>query len=443
MTIRRLSILAAVLTMAMAAPHPALAQAAADSLLEEQVKSVSAELRCPVCQGLSILDSPSQLAQDMKRLVREKLAAGATPREVRDYFVERYGEWVLLKPPAHGATLTVWLLPVVALLGGGLAVWVAVRRWTRNTAESTAAAARGSEAGTAGVDLTGTQVELRTRRDALRQMLLELEEDFAEGKVLERDYEALRKRDEAQLAALNTAIKEAKKGRGRDAAAARGTKAPTKGRVHPAVGWVLGILAFGAVATVSLRGALGERQEGETITGIRFGSDQGGDGAGDEVGGGGGGGGGGIALGETAVDTARVAELERRVARDSTDHPALIELSHLYLRQQRLQRAADVSMQAVRLRPQARETAEAFAHLGMILWAANELDGGLRSLEQALYLHPDLPEALLYKGILLFAGAGDPRGAAAAWERYLVVAPPGAETQRVRGMLQAARQSIQ
>jgi cytochrome c-type biogenesis protein CcmH/NrfG len=76
----------------------------------------------------------------------------------------------------------------------------------------------------------------------------------------------------------------------------------------------------------------------------------------------------------------------------------------------------------------------------MILWGANELDAGLQSLEQALLLSPDLPEALLYKGILLFAGANNPGGAVSAWERYLAVAPPGAETARVRGMLEAARQ---
>jgi cytochrome c-type biogenesis protein CcmH/NrfG len=130
------------------------------------------------------------------------------------------------------------------------------------------------------------------------------------------------------------------------------------------------------------------------------------------------------------------------VARDSSDHPALLELGHLYLRQQRLNRAATVSMRAVELRPQARETAEAFAHLGMILWNAGETDVGLQALEQALFLHPDLPEALLYKGIVLFAGKQDPRGAAAAWERYLAVAPADAETGRVRSMLEAARQSI-
>ncbi len=422
MTLQRLAAVA--LVLAVAVPRSAVSQTeAADSALERSVQQVAAQLRCPVCQGLSILDSPSELAQDMKRLVRDKLAAGSSPEEVRRYFVDRYGEWILLKPPAHGANLTVWLLPVAVLLGGALVLWVTVRRWTREMP-----AVEGEP--------TGTPAELRARRDALRQMLLELEEDFAEGKVLERDYDALRQRDEAELAALNAALKAAKKARAASPAPAT-APAPTDGRkrrLPPAVGWGVGLAAFAAVAVVSLRGALAPRTAGGTMTGIQF------EGGGDA---GGGGGGGGPVGSLEAVDTARLTVLEKRVARDSNDYPALLELGHLYMRQQRLARAADVSMRAVRLRPQAKETAEAFAHLGMILWNANELQGGLQALDQALFLHPDLPEALLYKGIVLFAGANDPRGAAAAWERYLEVAPPGAETQRVRGMLQAARQSIQ
>jgi hypothetical protein len=206
-------------------------------------------------------------------------------------------------------------------------------------------------------------------------------------------------------------------------------------RIPPAVGWTVGLAAFAAVAVLSLRGALAPRSAGGTMTGIQF--EGSGGGAPEE------GGGAGPVGTLDAADSAQLASLEQRVARDSNDYPALLELGHLYMRQQRLSRAADVSMRAVRLRPQARETAEAFAHLGMILWNANELQGGLQALDQALFLHPDLPEALLYKGIVLFAGANDPRGAATVWERYLQVAPPGAETQRVRGMLQAARQSIQ
>lgn len=369
-----------------------------DTALERRVSEVASNLRCPVCQGLSILDSPSELAQDMKRVVREQLAAGRTRSQIESLFVQSYGEWVLLKPPPHGANLTVWLGPALLLVGGGLVLFFAVRRWVRRSGEQPAAP-------------PGTSGELLARREVLRRSLIELQTDLAEGKITQADYDALKQRDEAELAAVRAALKTTKPDRGV-------APAPGGRRMHPAVGWVVGTVVFGAVAVLSLRGAVAPREEGGSITGIQFDDSAG-----------------------PPADNPRLAELEARVARDSNDYPALLELGHLYMQQQRLKPAADVSMKAVQLRPRAKETAEAFAHLGMILWGANELDAGLQAIEQALLLSPDLPEALLYKGIMLFAGANKPREAVSAWERYLEVAPPGAETTRVRRMLEAARQA--
>jgi cytochrome c-type biogenesis protein CcmH len=107
------------------------ASSVADSALEAQVRRVASELRCPVCQGLSIQDSPSELAQEMRNLIRERLRAGDTPEQVRAYFVSRYGEWVLLEPEPRGLNLAVWAGPVLLLLGGVLFVLSRVRRWTR------------------------------------------------------------------------------------------------------------------------------------------------------------------------------------------------------------------------------------------------------------------------------------------------------------------------
>jgi cytochrome c-type biogenesis protein CcmH len=374
---------------------------ARDTALERRVHEVASNLRCPVCQGLSILDSPSELAQDMKRLVREQVVAGRTRAEIEAFFVQRYGEWVLLKPPAHGANLTVWLGPFLLLVGGGLVLFVAVRRWVRRGREQAPAPA-------------GTAAELLARREILRRSLAELQADFTDGKLTEADFQALKQRDETELAAVRAALKTTKPDR---AAAAASGEQPGR-RMHPAVAWGIGTVVFGAVAVLSLRGAVAPREEGGTMTGLQFG-----DGAAEPA------------------ENPRLTELEARVARDSNDHAALIELGHLYLQQQRLQQAAQVSMRAVQLRPQAKESAEAFAHLGMILFGANEIESGLQALEQALSMSPDLPEALLYKGIILFAGANRPREAISAWERYLEVAPPGAETARVRAMLESARQA--
>jgi cytochrome c-type biogenesis protein CcmH len=104
--------------------------ASADTALEALTRSVAAQLRCPVCQGLSLADSPSELALEMKDVVREQLAAGRTPDDVKSYFVAKYGEWILLEPPRRGVNLLAYLLPAVALAGGLGVVWLALRRWT-------------------------------------------------------------------------------------------------------------------------------------------------------------------------------------------------------------------------------------------------------------------------------------------------------------------------
>ena len=101
-----------------------------DSAQEARATRLASELRCPVCQGLSIQDSPSPLAQQMKDLIRSQVVAGRTDQEVRQYFISKYGEWVLLEPQAEGFNLLVYALPGLMLLGGAGLIFVAVRRWT-------------------------------------------------------------------------------------------------------------------------------------------------------------------------------------------------------------------------------------------------------------------------------------------------------------------------
>lgn len=105
-------------------------ETAADSLLEAQTTKLASELRCPVCQGNSIQDSPSELAQQMRDLVRDQLRAGKTPDEVRAYFVDKYGEWILLEPKATGFNLVVYIVPLLVIVVGGAIVWRNLKRWT-------------------------------------------------------------------------------------------------------------------------------------------------------------------------------------------------------------------------------------------------------------------------------------------------------------------------
>jgi len=105
---------------------------------EQRVQTIAAGLRCPVCQNLSVADSPSELAQQMRDDIGARLRAGQTPSEIRQFFVSRYGQWILLSPPSHGLGILPWAAPAVALLGGLLVVAVVLRRRSHQPAAATA-----------------------------------------------------------------------------------------------------------------------------------------------------------------------------------------------------------------------------------------------------------------------------------------------------------------
>lgn len=122
-----------------AASPPALSSVR-DSAIDRDTRALASQLRCPVCQGLSIEDSPSELSQQMRALVRDQLRAGKSPDDVKRYFVSKYGEWILLSPSAHGVNTLIYALPLVALASGAALIAIVVRRWTRvaNTEEASA-----------------------------------------------------------------------------------------------------------------------------------------------------------------------------------------------------------------------------------------------------------------------------------------------------------------
>lgn len=93
-----------------------------DAAKEAQAAELMQTLRCLVCQGQSIADSDVDMAADMRRIVRQKIAAGEQPEAVRDWLVERYGSYVSYDPPLSWATVPLWLTPLL-LLGAGL--WLA------------------------------------------------------------------------------------------------------------------------------------------------------------------------------------------------------------------------------------------------------------------------------------------------------------------------------
>ena len=122
----------AALLLLVALAGPAIAadpsERLADPALEQRARAISEELRCLVCQNQSIDASDAQLAKDLRLVVRERIAAGDSDDAVRDFLVARYGEFVLLRPRAHGVGLLLWGLPPALLLMAGAGLFLAFRR---------------------------------------------------------------------------------------------------------------------------------------------------------------------------------------------------------------------------------------------------------------------------------------------------------------------------
>jgi cytochrome c-type biogenesis protein CcmH len=112
-----------------------------DPALEARARGLSRELRCMVCQNQSIDDSDAPLARDLRLLVRDRLKAGDSDRQVIDFLTARYGDFVLLNPRFTWRTALLWTLPVVVLLAGGVGLIALFRRRRREIDEEIAGAA--------------------------------------------------------------------------------------------------------------------------------------------------------------------------------------------------------------------------------------------------------------------------------------------------------------
>jgi cytochrome c-type biogenesis protein CcmH len=110
------------------------ATARADTL-DDQVRAIAKQLRCPVCTGETVADSNAEVSVQMRGVIRQKLEAGETPDQIKAYFVARYGEGILLTPETSGFTLGVWVMPVVALVVGLIIVLGVLRSWSRRGGE--------------------------------------------------------------------------------------------------------------------------------------------------------------------------------------------------------------------------------------------------------------------------------------------------------------------
>ena len=97
--------------------------------LDQRVHDVASQLRCPVCQGESVADSPSQLSQQMRGVIRQQLQSGKSEQEVIQYFRTSYGDQIVWSPPWQGFTLLAWLVPIGLLLAGIILLFFVLRDW--------------------------------------------------------------------------------------------------------------------------------------------------------------------------------------------------------------------------------------------------------------------------------------------------------------------------
>jgi cytochrome c-type biogenesis protein CcmH len=107
---------------------------------DDDVRRVARQLQCPVCEGQNVADSNSGLARDMRGVIKAKLQAGEPDQQILDGFVQGYGEAILIDPPKQGASLAVWVVPLVAVAGGLVALGPLLRGWAKRGRDAQPAA---------------------------------------------------------------------------------------------------------------------------------------------------------------------------------------------------------------------------------------------------------------------------------------------------------------
>lgn len=378
----------------------------ADQALEEQVRAIASELRCVVCQNLSVADSPAEMAVQMRGIVREQLEAGRTPDQVRAYFVSRYGEWVLLAPTARGFSVTLWVLPFAVLLAGlAFAAWF-LRRWSRRGRDEPEEPLDPellkrvrAEAGGDGNHPDRPPDPLDREQARIYQDLRELDFDRQAGKLSEADYQALRQRYETQAVrrlqepgGSATPVTEPVMTHTTDSRGNRRTWALATGAVVLLVGGItLGLLLGQSLRP---RTSTEESITGDFLTGT-----------------------GPQGISRPSASEAPAAALRRgQAAFQRKDFRNAIEAFRTVLSEDPGHPLAN-------------------AYMGMILAQAGHGDAALAALDRALSRSPSLPLALWAKGMILYQEGRDPDGAREHLQRLERRLPEGDQRDAVRELV--------
>lgn len=370
--------------------------------LDDQTRAVSSELRCVVCQNLSVADSPSEMAQQMRAIVREELQAGKSPDQIKDFFVSKYGEWVLLKPKTTGFSALLWILPYVVLVLGVLAALWFVRRWVKKKKPTQEASNQAPVTPQVRSELLRENVEQPDLEDAsataqllrerarLRSELTDLDFDFQSGKLSESDYSGLKQEVETKAAGVIQQLSTLPaKPVVKPAPDAKSTQSPSQFRRWQIVAGGTFLMLFGLALGVMLTKSVRPREsENDTMTGD-------------------------FLTGTTpASGAARAALNEGKQAFSKRDFPKAIEAFKKVLTDDP-------------------NNPEAHTYIGYILIQAGHGDGALMAFDKALSQAPNFPMALWGKGMVLYQEKKDFAGAREVLERLLNLVPPGEERNEV------------
>jgi cytochrome c-type biogenesis protein CcmH len=389
-------------------------QAATTPDVEDQTRAIAAELRCVVCQNLSVADSPSEMAQQMRAVVREQVEAGKSPEEIKNFFVSKYGEWVLLKPKTTGFAALLWILPYVVLVLGVLGALWFLRRWSLakkhdvavvsppSVGDSVRQALLNEQFTPPDLDDSSPRATVLREHGRLKNELAELEFDFQSGKLSDADYTTLKQEIEskasaviAQLHALpaETIARKPAKEKTIDSSPASSTGSQGRFRRWQLITGGVFLMLFGLSLGVMLTKSVRPRtSEGDLITGDF--------------------------LTGTSSPSVEVRTLldEGKQAFDNQDFPRAIEAFKKVL-------AADP------------DNPEAHGYMGFILIHAGHGDGALMAFDKALSQAPNFPMALWGKGMVLFQDKKDYTGAREIFKRLLNIVPPGEERNEIAKVL--------
>jgi len=125
---------------------PVWAEPVKEDPLDREVLEIAKDLRCTVCQNQPVAESNADLAKDMRQIIREQLVAGKSREEIMDYFVARYGDYVLMKPPTERAGLLLWIIPPLLLISLALLSWVFLKQRSRTSPPPAAALSKQDQA---------------------------------------------------------------------------------------------------------------------------------------------------------------------------------------------------------------------------------------------------------------------------------------------------------